>query len=59
MPYTEAQLAVYLSVVCPKCHAAIGSKCLDPMNWGSQFIGTPHPERVIKSGEGSEKGEII
>ena len=40
--YTAAQLAI----VCPKCHAAKGGKCLDKTLWGSKHIESPHPERV-------------
>ena len=47
MPYTDAQLAV----VCPKCRAAIGGKCLVKTLWGSAYIDEPHPER----GQESEK----
>lgn len=34
------------SIVCPKCNAAIGGKCLDPVRDGCQFRSTPHPERI-------------
>ena len=42
-----------LSVVCPRCSAAIGGKCLEPhrgktgiAGCGSSYIDTPHPERL-------------
>jgi hypothetical protein len=43
MVYTEAQL----DIVCPKCHAARGGKCLDKTLWGSKYSEEPHPERVL------------
>jgi hypothetical protein len=42
MAYTPEQLAI----VCPKCRAAVGGKCLTPSLWGQAFIEDPHPERV-------------
>lgn len=35
-----------LSIVCPRCRAAKGGKCLDKTLWGSKYIEEPHPERV-------------
>lgn len=34
------------SVVCPKCRAVIGGKCLDKIKDGSKYIETPHAERI-------------
>lgn len=42
MSYTAEQLAI----VCPKCRAARGGKCLDPTLWGSKYAEEPHPERA-------------
>jgi hypothetical protein len=42
MPYTEAELAI----VCPKCKAAKGGKCLDKVVDRSHYIESPHQERV-------------
>jgi hypothetical protein len=42
MPYTSQELAI----VCPKCKAAVGGKCLDPTVWGSKYAREPHDERV-------------
>lgn len=39
------------NVVCPKCRAARGGKCLEKIKDGSKYIDTPHPERVIASKE--------
>lgn len=33
------------SVICPKCSAAIGVKCLEPKLDGSRFILEAHSER--------------
>lgn len=33
------------NVVCPKCRAAKGGRCLDPVKDGSKFIDEPHAER--------------
>lgn len=42
MSYTEAEL----SIVCPKCKAAPGGKCLDKVVDRSHWIENPHIERV-------------
>jgi hypothetical protein len=34
------------NVVCPKCRAARGGRCLEPVKDGSKFIEEPHEERV-------------
>lgn len=34
------------NVVCPKCCAARGGRCLERVKDGSKWIDTPHPERV-------------
>lgn len=34
------------NVVCPKCRAVRGGRCLDPVKDGSKYIDNPHPERV-------------
>ena len=41
MPYTVEQL----SIVCPRCRASIGGKCLAKTLWGSNYMEEPHPER--------------
>jgi hypothetical protein len=45
MAYTSEQIAV----VCPKCRAAIGGKCLERKLDGSSWIEEPHPERTKKA----------
>jgi len=50
MAYTPEQLAV----VCPKCHAARGGKCLEKTLWGSKYMEEPHPERV-EAAENNER----
>ena len=42
MSYTEAELAI----VCPKCKASVGGKCLDKVVDRSHYIESPHIERV-------------
>lgn len=34
------------NVICPKCFAAKGGRCLEAVKDGSKFIDQPHPERV-------------
>ncbi len=38
-----------LSVICPKCRASVGGRCLEPIKDGSQYIDTVHKERVIEA----------
>jgi len=42
-----------IEVVCPKCCAAIGAKCLErgPGNVGWKWVEYFHPERVDKAKE--------
>lgn len=47
MSYTPAQLAI----VCPRCHAAVGGKCLETKRDGMNWIEEPHPERVAAAQE--------
>jgi hypothetical protein len=42
--------------VCPRCRAARGGRCLEPVIWGSQYIVTPHEERVAAAT--AEAGEL-
>lgn len=42
MAYTEQELLV----VCPKCKAAKGGKCLDKVLDRSHWVDKPHEERV-------------
>jgi hypothetical protein len=42
MAYTESDL----SVVCPKCKAAQGGKCLEKKLDGQRWIDYPHQERI-------------
>lgn len=39
------------NVVCPKCRAARGGRCLEPVKDGSKFIEEPHAERVELANE--------
>ena len=34
------------NVVCPKCKAARGGRCLEPVKDGQKFIDQPHAERA-------------
>lgn len=40
-----------MSVVCPKCNAAIGAKCLERDKNGSHWIETFHQMRFEKANE--------
>jgi hypothetical protein len=57
--YSMATDRVYtmnpLSVVCPKCQAAEGSKCLEPKKDGQRFSEEPHTERVLHYLNGCDK----
>jgi hypothetical protein len=52
----QESLTDVLSVVCPRCRAARGGRCLEPVIWGSQYIVTPHEERVAAAT--AEAGEL-
>jgi hypothetical protein len=52
MAYVPEQLAI----VCPFCHAAVGSKCLERKRDGMEWIEEPHPERVRSAAQEKQCG---
>lgn len=45
MEYNSFDYKIPYNVVCPKCKAARGGRCLEAVRDGSKFIDTPHTER--------------